>query len=419
MFSYSQKKNTFYLLLFAWFCKIVAAILLGFIYQQHYQGGDTFSLFEDGKELYFLAKENFEAYLDVIFSTLLGKKSLYSQMLDNQNPRAVLMAIYNSVLVFIVGPNYWLAAMLTASMHFVIIILLIKQLEEQFYLSKLRLYAAFVFFPSVLFWSSGLLKETLLTAGLYLVIIIYLKLLNKKVHLAMLQNSIFLLILLILLGLLFRLKYYYIAVFVPLIFAHYVASKLKPFLIGIFKNEKVLFVQFAILLFLFLGSVLLATLSHPNLQLDFVLEAIVQNNEKMAAETTDATNLINYSDLNAAPISFLKNLPHAFFQGLIRPYIWEEGNIFKKWVAVENACIVLMMLFALYKVVMRKINNPHFLEIATIVLFSIVMLALLSMATPNLGTLTRYKVGFLPFLLLLILPSKSLNFIAKNDLHNR
>lgn len=392
-------------LFFIWLSKIIAAVLLGLIYQNYYLGGDTFSLFEDGKQLYDIAKNEFQVYIDIVSSTLLGKKSAYNNLLASSNSRAVLMSIYNSLLIALVGKNYWLVSVFAASFHFIITLGLVKRLNEQFSLTKDRLYIAFFFFPSILFWTSGLLKENLLTAGLYLCIILYLKFHDKK--LKFLNGLFYFFCLLCVLWLLFRLKYYYIAVFAPLLFSHYLASQSYYFFKDKFKVKQVRYAQVSLLMFVFFSLVSLATFTHPNLRIDFILHAVVENNLKMASETSEKPNLIEYNELSVEPTSFLKNIPYATFQGLIRPYVWEDGNVFKKFVALENLLIVLMLAYTLFSMFYNNtMNNTYFLEVTSIILFCVVMIVLLSMATPNLGTLARYKVGFLPFLILIIWPSK-------------
>jgi len=400
--AFKNDRNVDYLLFFAWLCKVVAAVLLGYIYQDFYSTGDTFSLFEDGQRLKDLAEDNLSAYTQVLLNTLAGSKSEFSIALANSNPRAVLMSLFNSFLIFIFGENYWLVAMVAASINFFAALLLIQQLQKIFQISTTKLYIAFFFFPSVLLWSSGLLKENLLTAGLYIALVLYLKIsVLKKANTNYLKSSIYAFLLSILLFLLFRLKYYYVAVFVPLLLAHYTAKKLTV-ASDYWQN---MYFRLGVMLLVFSLLVLAATHTHPNLKLGNILGAIVENNQKMVSETSNPKNLIVYHDLSAELSSFVKNLPQAFMQGLLRPYVWESGHILKRLAALENSILIIMVIYALYRLFAQQRSITHYLEVFAVILFCTIMLALLAMATPNLGTLARYKVGFLPFLLLLVFPS--------------
>ncbi len=399
------------ILLIAWVAKMVAAIFLGLIYSEYYGGGDTYSLFEDGKKLYAIAKRDFTAYFHIVTHVLQGKpiSSIYG--LGNVNPRAVLMALYNSLLIFFTGGNYWLTALLSSSINFLATAKFLLQLEKQYQLKPIKLSIAFFFFPSILLWTSGLLKENLLLTGLCIILTVYLKMLDTKPsQIKFSRRILYLLILFIVLFFLYRLKYYYTAIFAPLLLAHWVAVKGAP-LLGSFINKwqfhcSKLAIQYFLFITVFSLSVSIATLSHPNLHLANILQAIVTNHTKMAGESMHQYNLIVFNDLQPEISSFIKNLPQAFIEGLFRPYLWEKGNVLKKLAAVENLCLLFLVLFSLLQFKKRKqyIKTLQ-LETLFIIFYVLIMCTLLAFATPNLGTLVRYKVGYLPFLLLLILPN--------------
>ncbi|NEQ51808.1 MAG: hypothetical protein F6K11_16980 [Leptolyngbya sp. SIO3F4] len=165
-------------------------------------------------------------------------------------------------------------------------------------------------------------------------------------------------------------------------------------------------ISYSLFIAVFFLTVFLASLSHPNLHLENILQAIVTNHTKMAGESIHQYNLIVLHDLQPEINSFIKNLPQAFLEGLFRPYLWEEGNVFKKLAAIENVFLCLLTLYGLFQI---KKKSQHIktlqLEILFIAFYVLIMSTLLAFATPNLGTLVRYKVGYLPFLLLLLLPN--------------
>lgn len=397
--------------LLAWVAKMVAAIYLGLIYSEYYGGGDTFSLFEDGKKLCELAKNDFASYFHIIIEVLQGKAISHYDALVNVNPRAVLMSLYNSVLIFIVGKNYWFVALFASSLNFIVTLKFLLQLEKLFKLSPIKLSIAFFFFPSILFWTSGLLKENLLLTGLCIILTIYLKIIYAKpTQIKTTKKIIYFIVFVAVLFLLFRLKYYYTAIFAPLLFAHWVAVIGTSSVIDFTNKWKIQYskesISISLFIIVFFLTVFLATLSHPNLHLENILQAIVTNHTKMAEESIHQHNLIVLHDFQPEIISFIKNLPQAFLEGLFRPYLWEGGNVFKRLAAIENVFLCLLILYGLYQV---KKKSQHIktlqLEILFISFYVLIMSTLLAFATPNLGTLVRYKVGYLPFLLLLLLPN--------------
>jgi hypothetical protein len=51
----------------------------------------------------------------------------------------------------------------------------------------------------------------------------------------------------------------------------------------------------------------------------------------------------------------------------------------------------------------RKISNaPDRLLILAVIVYAVVLCIFLAISTPNFGTLARYRIGFLPFLIVLL-----------------
>ena len=95
----------------------------------------------------------------------------------------------------------------------------------------------------------------------------------------------------------------------------------------------------------------------------------------------------------------LLNAPKALFLGLFAPLIgW--FNIFWLVSVAENYLLLGMSILALIWTFKKKIRLTR-LAILSII-FVAVMSTLLAMTAPNIGTLVRYKTGFLPVFLLLI-----------------
>ncbi|MEM1137846.1 MAG: hypothetical protein AAGI07_18570, partial [Bacteroidota bacterium] len=146
----------------------------------------------------------------------------------------------------------------------------------------------------------------------------------------------------------------------------------------------------------------LATRLHPNLYLGKVINALVLNHDLMVKDSAHPENLIFYNGLQPTFLAILKNIPKAFWEGLLRPYIWENGNVLKRIMALENTFFIGLLLTGIYR--WRKACFPlkYPLEIQAIIFFSLVLLVMLAISAPNLGNLVRYKAGFMPFLLLLL-----------------
>ncbi|UZR94548.1 hypothetical protein [Chondrinema litorale] len=379
--------------------KVVAAISLGLIYKYYYGVGDTFSLFDDGKLLAKLAIDQPDTYLQVLWQTVKGRRVDDLIILANANPRAVAMSVFNSVLCLLSGNNYWLSAFYAAILNFLALTTLVYTLEKIFKLSKQSLLIAFFFYPSVLLWTSGLLKENVLLACLSIVSAIILRLLypeffKKRI---VVISLLYWLILAFSLLIIYRLKYYYLAVYLPVVIAYSVVVIFKKKQSNtVFRSQKILFIG------VFLFTILLATSIHPNLNLDKVVAALVLNHDIMVEETSKPENLIQYNNLKASFSSVLKNTPKAFWEGLARPYLWEQGNWLKKISGLENLLFLLLLFGALFKWGQSGFKTKYSIEVLAVCAFSLVLLLMLALSAPNLGNLVRYKTGFIPFLILLL-----------------
>ncbi len=351
--------------------KVIAALVLGLIYKFYYGAGDTFSLFDDGQLLAQLAKDELLTYLKVLGQTVKGRRVGEYIMLANANPRAVAMSVINSVLCLLSGNNYWLSAFYAAIINFIALITLVFTLEKIFKLSRLSLFVAFFLYPSVLLWTSGLLKENVLLACLSIVTSIILRFLYpeffKKRNVFV--SLMYWLVLAFSLLIIYRLKYYYLAVYMPVVLAYVVVVLFKK------KKQDLLF-KFQALLFLgvFSFTILLATTIHPNLNIDKVIEALVLNHDIMVEETSKSENLIQYNNLKASFSSVLKNTPKAFWEGLARPYLWEQGNWLKNISGLENLLFLLLLFVALFKWGQSGFKTKYSIEVLAVCTFSLVLL---------------------------------------------
>jgi hypothetical protein len=109
-----------------------------------------------------------------------------------------------------------------------------------------------------------------------------------------------------------------------------------------------------------------------------------------------------------APVSFdaswggiVRAWPVALFVTLFRPFLWEaSGSVLQLLAALENLFLALLSLRALLLVVLhprvgwRALHSPMFL---TCVIFVVLFGCAVGIATPNLGTLSRYRIPLIPF----------------------
>jgi hypothetical protein len=127
---------------------------------------------------------------------------------------------------------------------------------------------------------------------------------------------------------------------------------------------------------------------------------VIYENYQVGIKASDGS-AIQYFNFDGSWQAYVLNFPIALFSGLFRPFIFEVSNPLQFIVAMENLAICILMIITLWKVKFRvSIRNIYGIS-AAIYVFSLAVL--LAFATPNFGTLSRYKVGYWPFFVFLLL----------------
>lgn len=373
--------------------KFFAGIGVGIIYKYYYGGGDTFAYFHDAVALSNLFLQHPGSYIKAIFL------STYPEMLQGnliylEQERALLTAKILSFFTLVTCNNYWISGLYFSFFSFLGMFYLVKRLNEFVPAPKIIPAVAFLFFPSVVIWSSGILKEPLVMGSLCLIVAFYIPYLlqNEKVAVWKIFLSI------VLAWLLWEIKYYYAAVLFPLLVAGLFTAYFKNKL-SLVRNN--FLGQAVIAMTLFFVFIIAASLFHPNLNIQSLLHIIVYNHD-LYLQQSGNDNLIHFNNLQSTPGSFLKHLPLAVFSALFRPSFFDANNLLQYYVAFENALLLLLFIPGLYSFISIS-TYKHKLLLLLIAIYILSLATILPIASPNLGTLVRHKIGFLPFFIYLIM----------------
>ena len=142
------------------------------------------------------------------------------------------------------------------------------------------------------------------------------------------------------------------------------------------------------------------TLIHPNFYLERFLQVLASNYHEFI-QLSSPGNLVHY-DLQPTWWSVIYNSPLAISSGLFRPFIWEASNVLQVIVSIENLFVLTLTLAALFRLPSLKSSSYRLLIFSSIV-YILILCLFLALSTPNFGTLARYKVGFQPFLIFILL----------------
>jgi hypothetical protein len=316
-----------------------------------------------------VGQSDFATYLKMIFD--FGEDQSMLSVLQNQDLRSVFFIKLISIFALISGNNYWIITAYFSLASFLASWYLFRTVENSFTNSSFAASVAFLFFPSVVFWGSGIEKETLALCGIYyLSAVIILMLKQQKIKwwdgIGIIVGA----------WLVWNLKYYWAAVFFISAFTAVIVWTLQRKISWMGKRLLLAWI------IVFAGAGILASFSHPNFCLTTFLNVLVTNHDDFI-KISGGKNLIHYYHLAPEWQSVLLNSPWALVSGIFRPFVGEGNGLLGLVASLENCVLLVLFLYAALS-------------------YIIVLCIFLALSTPNLGSLSRYRVGFLPFFVFLV-----------------
>lgn len=377
--------------------KLLSGVLLGLLYHHYYREGDTLTFEKASHLLTNYAYQNPGAYARLIlfnafeseafktsvpFSSFPGfSNSFYFIKLLSflnllTNSQYYINALYLSVF------SFWGAATLAAT--------LVKHLPKY----KTAAVLAFLYFPSVVFWSSGVLKDAILFGSMCWVVAAAITLAeSKKLPLAKW------LMLPVMLYLFVRIKLFMAFLLLPLLIL-YVSVKLAAQKLPAVQSSR----QIGVFL---LGCGILGAFGlYLVLQFNnaFFFQNLVDTYQGMLA-LSEGKPHITYANLQPSVASIAMHAPKGLFSAVYRPFLWEGDNLLYLLMSLENLFILALSILAVISLLKNSIKNLlllHLVFVLLVVLFGVVI----GLSTPNFGTLSRYRIAFLPFLVYLLLQNR-------------
>jgi hypothetical protein len=251
---------------------------------------------------------------------------------------------------------------------------------------------AILFIPSVIFWGSGILKDSIVLAFIgvltYCVKRIFI---DKKIELL----SIFLLLLAMLV--IYKVKIYVLLCFFPaaLLWIYVSAfNKIRSVVL------KAMLIPFVFSLVVVSGYYAVLKIGEDDRK--YSLENIVQTAQITAYDIgfftgRDAGSGYSLGELDGSFTGMIKLAPAAINVSLFRPYIWEVRNPLMLLSALESLVLLILTLYILVRkrtYFFRALADPNVLFCMT---FALTFAFAVGISTFNFGTLARYKIPLLPF----------------------
>ncbi len=372
--------------------KVFAGVAVGALYFWHYGAGDTISYWQDGVKISMFLQSSPTEALKFFWDESSTPDFVYS--LQQQAPRSLFFSKICGLLAFVTGGNYWMMSALASVISFLGAWFLFRRASEFFPANQRAAAIAFLLFPSVIFWSSGLIKESVGLAALYFLLAVSLIMVKNRTPSTLEWVLIF-----FSLWIGWNLKYYWIGIFLPV--------AIPTVFTAIVNRSRPSLARFDLVVWsaLFLVFLIIGTSIHPNFYPSRFLEVIYQSNLEFS-RLSDPPRIVQYFNLEPTLPSILMNAPAALIAGLFRPFVWESFNLLSLIAGVENLVLLVLFVMALPGL-SRLRSSPHRLFLLAGLVYVILLTGFLALSTPNFGTLSRYKIGAIPVLVFLCLSSNS------------
>ncbi len=401
LFLYAIKKHSFFIksgikptwLSALFLLKIGVGLVLYFIYTRFYTvraEADMFKYFDDSKVVYDALWLNPKDYFRLVFTTPPNTEYFNSHYYNVMNFWAnkhhsflygdsQLMIKINAFFRLFSFGSFHVHALFFTFLSFVGLVG-IYRVSKQLFTSHFNYLILVVFcLPSVLFWSSSVLKESLLLFFIGLLVLVL-----QKVRDIKLQDII---IALIALFFLLLLKFYVVLALIPPLISYVLVSKYKK--LNVFKAYVLTLSIFV--LFVFSSNFLFK----PNL-----VDILVMKQTDFINISTQAGSYYEIGRLEPTFFSVVKNVPLGILNSFIRPLPSSSISIMAIPAIVENVFVLVALFLSFFSIINplswkdRKKNNWLLFQIS----FVLILFAIIGVTTPVAGALVRYKVAALPFL---------------------
>ena len=393
--------------------KIIGAVLLGIIYEYYYKGGDTLNYWRQTQIINSSMSDSFWTWLRLI----TGSAEIYDVDVYNYTTQfwwygirtpEYLMSVIGALIGLFTMTTYLPTAVIFAALSFIGVWKLYIVFTKLYPRLSKQLAYAVLFIPSVVFWGSGFLKDTVTLSCMgwvthFFYIIFYE---NKKI----VANSIFALIFLYII---YIIKSYIVMAFLPAILLWGVgllSYKIKD-------TRLILFVRY----FLYASAIGGIFVVGGKLEAEMFGEYNIESVASKSFVTRDYLFRISneqdgsgytLGDFDPTILGMLQQAPAGVNVTLFRPYLWEARKPIVMISALESLFFLIFTIVVVFRNnpirVVQRVLSDETLQFCLI--FTLVFAFAVGISTSNFGSLVRYKIPCLPFytafLIILYYPPK-------------
>ena len=381
--------------------KCFGAVVFCLVYSKYYPGGDTTSYFDGAYKVMQMSFYDFSTFIRTlsddkdpnILRTYFTYNLCCPEFFRDENSFSVIR--FTTPLALIGSFSYYNTTIVLAALSFSGPWKLFRLFAAYYPEAKKQIAVAVLYVPSVLFWGSGILKDTYtFSAACWFTWCVHEIFIKKE---RVLYNVI---ILIISSWVIISIKPY---IFVSLLPGTLIWISFKR--ISSIKNTalKAIFAPMILILGFLAMTTVMSSLSDKLgsfSDIDKAAKRAQQTSEDLKREVY-GKNSFDLGDFDGTPTSLIKVFPSAVFAGLFRPLVWESNNIVMFFSALENAFLLFVFLKTMWMTKLFKffsyVTSDPLLVFCF--LFSIFFAGSVGIATSNFGALVRYKIPCIPFFL--------------------
>jgi len=382
--------------------KILGALAVGFIYQFYYNGGDTYNYHTHGsRHIWEAFVESPTKGIQLLTSSDGNYENVYryaTKIIFYTDPASYAVVKTAAFFDLFTFSSYSATAICFALLSFVGMWFFFLTFYEQYPTLHRGFALAAFFIPSVFFWGSGLLKDTLTLACLgiatYTIYRIFIRKQFNPTHIGLLLISLYIL---------YSVKIYILLTFLPASIVWVFLGNLQAIRSVVLR---LMLAPFIITIAVGLGYLAMLKAGEDNAK--YSLKNVAKTAQVTAYDIRywtgrDAGSGYTLGELDGTFGSMIRLAPQAINVSLFRPYLWEVKNPLMLLSAVESLLLLLMSIYILFKTNIRGVKAMMNPNVVFALVFSIAFAFAVGVSTFNFGTLVRYKIPLLPFFLVALI----------------
>lgn len=386
----------------ALYLKLFGALALGLIFEFYYgYGGDTFNYYhQPGSVVSSSFLDSPVIWLKLVFANNTFRPELF-QYTDRiftyyDSPTYFIARIVGFFGVFTLN-SYYGTALFFGFISFTGVWALYRTFYKLFPSLHWELAIACLFFPSLWFWGSGILKDTITFGALGWLIYATFELFYHRKFSA--KNII---IALLAFYVIYSIKIYILLCLVPALL-YWIIFNYTGNIKSVFIRVSVL--PFAAVLMITGGYYLISKIGENSPR--YSLESITTTAEETAlwleyVGQRDQGSVYSLGDPDFSPTGMARKFPLAVYTSLFRPHLWEVRNPVMLLSALESLFLIFMLIAVIWRIGLLRFISLVRSDalIGFCLIFSVIFAFAIGISTYNFGSLVRYRIPLIPFFLI-------------------